>query len=54
MDGVHDMRGMDGFGKVEVEKNEPGLHASWEGRVRKFTTLTSTPSDGATAWITAN
>ena len=23
MDGVHDMGGMDGFGKVEVEKNEP-------------------------------
>ena len=23
MDGVHDMGGMDGFGKIEVEKNEP-------------------------------
>ena len=33
MDGVHDMGGMDGFGKVEVEKNEPVFHASWEGRV---------------------
>ena len=31
MDGVHDMGGMDGFGKVEVEKNEPVFHASWEG-----------------------
>jgi nitrile hydratase beta subunit len=33
MDGVHDMGGMDGFGKVEVEKNEPVFHAPWEGRV---------------------
>jgi len=33
MDGVHDMGGMDGFGKVEVEKNEPVFHATWEGHV---------------------
>ena len=30
MDGVHDMGGMDGFGKVEVEQNEPVFHAPWE------------------------
>jgi nitrile hydratase len=33
MDGVHDMGGMDGFGKVEIEKNEPPFHHEWEGRV---------------------
>ena len=33
MDGVHDMGGMDGFGKVEHELNEPVFHAPWEGRV---------------------
>jgi nitrile hydratase subunit beta len=33
MDSVHDMGGMDGFGKVEVEKDEPVFHAPWEGRV---------------------
>lgn len=33
MDGIHDMGGMDGFGKVESEPNEPVFHASWEGRV---------------------
>ena len=33
MDGVHDMGGMDGFGKVEPEPNEPVFHAPWEGRV---------------------
>ena len=33
MDGVHDMGGMDGFGRVEREPNEPTFHAPWEGRV---------------------
>ena len=33
MDGVHDMGGMDGFGKVEPEVNEPVFHHRWEGRV---------------------
>jgi len=33
MDGVHDMGGMDGFGKVEPEPDEPVFHERWEGRV---------------------
>jgi nitrile hydratase beta subunit len=33
MDGVHDMGGLDGFGKVEPEADEPVFHAAWEGRV---------------------
>jgi nitrile hydratase beta subunit len=33
MDGIHDMGGMDGFGKVETEANEPVFHGVWEGRV---------------------
>ncbi|HLX13785.1 MAG TPA: nitrile hydratase subunit beta [Bradyrhizobium sp.] len=33
MNGVHDMGGMDGFGKVEPEANEPVFHEEWEGRV---------------------
>ena len=33
MNGVHDMGGMDGFGKVEPEPNEPMFHAEWEARV---------------------
>jgi nitrile hydratase beta subunit len=33
MNGVHDMGGMDGFGKVEVEPNEPMFHTAWEARV---------------------
>ena len=33
MNGIHDMGGMDGFGKVEPEPDEPVFHAPWEGRV---------------------
>jgi nitrile hydratase len=33
MDGIHDMGGMDGFGKVEPERDEPAFHERWEGRV---------------------
>jgi nitrile hydratase beta subunit len=33
MNGVHDMGGMDGFGKVEVEPDEPVFHQRWESRV---------------------
>ena len=33
MNGVHDMGGMDGFGPVVREPNEPVFHADWERRV---------------------
>jgi nitrile hydratase len=33
MDGIHDLGGMDGFGSVEPEPDEPVFHQSWEGRV---------------------
>jgi nitrile hydratase len=33
MNGVHDMGGMHGFGKVEPEPNERPFHAPWERRV---------------------
>jgi len=33
MDGIHDLGGMDGFGRVEAEPDEPVFHAPWEGRV---------------------
>jgi len=33
VNGVHDMGGMDGFGKVEPEADEPTFHEKWEGRV---------------------
>jgi nitrile hydratase len=33
VNGIHDMGGMHGFGRVEVEPHEPVFHAPWEGRV---------------------
>ena len=33
MNGVHDMGGMDGFGPVVREPNEPVFHADWEARM---------------------
>ena len=33
MDGIHDMGGMEGFGRVQPELNEPTFHADWERRV---------------------
>jgi nitrile hydratase subunit beta len=33
MNGVHDMGGMQDFGRVRAEANEPVFHARWEGRV---------------------
>ncbi len=32
MNGAHDMGGMDGFGPVERETDEPIFHAEWERR----------------------
>ncbi|HEY6256699.1 MAG TPA: nitrile hydratase subunit beta [Xanthobacteraceae bacterium] len=33
MNGIHDMGGMQGFGPVAPEPNEPAFHGAWEGRV---------------------
>jgi nitrile hydratase beta subunit len=33
MNSVHDMGGMDGFGPVRPEPEEPPFHETWEGRV---------------------
>jgi nitrile hydratase len=33
MDGIHDLGGMQGFGPVEREENEPVFHAAWEAAV---------------------
>ena len=33
MNGVHDMGGMDGFGPIPIEQNEPVFHAEWEARM---------------------
>jgi hypothetical protein len=42
MNGVHDMGGMDGFGPVVVEHDEPVFHEPWEARVLALMRLTRT------------
>ncbi len=37
MNGVHDMGGMQGYGPVQVEPNEPLFHAPWERRALGLT-----------------
>lgn len=33
MDGIHDLGGMQGFGPLPLERDEPTFHHDWEGRV---------------------
>lgn len=33
MNGIHDMGGMDGFGPVTPDPDEPVFHQAWEARV---------------------
>jgi nitrile hydratase len=42
MNGIHDMGGLHGFGKVEVEEDEPVFHARWEGRIYAMTQVLDT------------
>jgi nitrile hydratase beta subunit len=44
MNGVHDMGGMDGFGAVTIERDEPVFHSEWEKRMFAIAmTLTGHP-----------
>lgn len=43
MDGAHDMGGMDGFGPVVPEPNEPMFHAPWERRAFALTLAMARP-----------
>ena len=41
MDGLHDLGGMHGFGRVEIEADEPVFHQDWEKRM--FAIALATP-----------
>lgn len=41
VDGIHDLGGMQGFGAVDVEVDEPVFHAAWEARVFGMTAIAS-------------
>lgn len=47
MNGIHDMGGMHGFGRIEVEPDEPVFHARWQARV--FAIVQSLGSDNIDA-----
>ena len=51
MDGIHDLRGMSGFGAVEVEPDETTFHEPWESvafGLKAFAiAVVEVPSDGA-------
>ena len=50
MDGIHDLGGVEGFGPVEVERDEPVFHADWERRafrVNLAILMALQPSGGA-------
>jgi nitrile hydratase subunit beta len=40
MNGIHDLGGMQGMGRIAPEENEPVFHAPWEGRVFAITRAT--------------
>lgn len=42
MNGIHDMGGLHGFGRVDVEPDEPVFHSRWESRVFCMTQVLDT------------
>ena len=46
MDGVHDMGGMHGFGRIERQDDKPAFHEVWEGRVMGISQATPVPIAG--------
>ena len=55
VDGIHDLGGMQGFGPVVVEADEPSFHAPWEGRTHglAIAAAIAVPAAGGTIrpWI---
>jgi nitrile hydratase beta subunit len=47
VDGIHDLGGMQGFGPVVAEADEPPFHAAWEGRTHGLLVATSIAVPGA-------
>lgn len=45
MNGIHDLGGMDGFGPVVVEKEEPVFHSDWERRMYGIASVIAYPLD---------
>jgi len=51
MDGIHDLGGRHGFGKVETDEPEEAFHEAWEGRVFGMVRGMSQPADWSIDWF---
>lgn len=51
MDGIHDLGGKEGFGKVDVHEPEEPFHADWEGRVLGIVRSMSRADDWSLDWF---
>jgi len=45
VDGIHDLGGIDGFGPVDVEPDEPAFHHDWERRAFRFSAAAGRAAD---------
>ena len=52
MNGVHDLGGMQGFGPVEREENEPVFHAPWEAAMLAIMRAGGAPRRSGQLWRT--
>ncbi len=50
MDGIHDMGGMQGFGPVEHDDDEPVYHTEWEARMRGIAASRTAPPGSNMDW----
>ena len=51
MDGVHDLGGRQGFGRVDVDEPEEPFHAPWEARVLGTVRAMTRPPDWTIDWF---
>ena len=51
MDGIHDLGGRHGFGKIDVNKAEVQFHEPYEGRVRSIVHAITQAPDWSIDWF---
>ncbi|MEP3280321.1 MAG: nitrile hydratase subunit beta [Stappiaceae bacterium] len=51
MDGIHDLGGKEGFGKVDVNEPEEAFHAEWEARMLGIVRSMTRPDDWSLDWF---
>lgn len=51
MDGIHDLGGLQGFGRIDVDEPEEAFHAPWEGRMFGMARCMARPADWNIDWF---